>query len=260
MGENSLKVQLLTPCKFVIRSMHKAFLNFLPSPTSQHEVYMESRTAYALCKRLECDPKVIRFNFAVCELTLTIGTEKIKFKVKAVSEDPDGQLTAHWWSTAEVKAAIEDAVSAVENHGVPPKQTKARRKRSALGKSDAASISIISEWCKRHRVVLKVWSIYDLEHFELLTERLCQVLPFANPAIRDDGHKSDVYLQLVGKRSWTIAAILQARKEEEEPKVLAAVARLILEARLFTDLHVNDFSKATEVSVFHAFDAVEARS
>lgn len=257
MGEKNLEDTLLTPVPFSKRQNNVAFLCFVPSPTNSDEAVFEGRTAYALRTRLETSLSEIAFNFACAEQLLTEeGTDAIKFRPRAVSKGRDGTITVHWWDPDEVRKAIETAVkAATDDESLFPKP---RSKKPIKNRQSAATVTLISEWCKRHGFKLKVWSVYDLEHLDDEIEGLSQLVPYDNYAIKNPKTKHDLELHLATRRTWTIGGILQARKTQEEAYVLGAIASLVLDGTLYSDLRTHPLSKATEVSLYHPLPDVPA--
>jgi hypothetical protein len=54
-------------------------------------------------------------------------------------------------------------------------------------------------------------------------------------------------------RKCTIKSVVDAIEGEERERIMTAIAALVFDGRIFSDLCTNALSLATELSAFHAF-------
>lgn len=179
-------------------------------------VHMESMRRFELFVRLECDPNIRRLNMAVHEASAIDGEPPA-----AVSLDQNNRLTVHTF--AGVKGETEGQAT-------------------------------WESWCKQHGFLYLQWRPKDLFDQPILQSNRKALLRFVTRAdsLPDEVLKHSLLNELVRVRRATFAHMLRFGEARPRDEVQAAVADLLLDGDISSDIDEKPLSMGTMMEATHA--------
>jgi hypothetical protein len=223
----SLAATLLEP-QPLGKDTSKEFLFTRHSRKLKGRVYARTPAGYELFVRLESDPTVVRYNLLVPPVAvMTLDGDARDASPAAVGVDATGQLTVH--SFAEVAPATDDSGA------------KAMRSKGGL---DWAG------WATKRGWKHVLWTAEALtanpirqENLKRLLLHVCVEGAAPKPALQER-----LMEELKQVRTLTVHALRGKLPLEDSDAVMAAIAALILDGKVFSDIDESPFDSITRLS------------
>ena len=225
---------LLVPRSFK-RENWEAFLYTPYSRKLSRRAYLYTPLGYDLWVHLESDPRIKVFNERVPMVPLTIGGGKaIIAQPDAISVDHSGDATVH----------------------------EVVRNNQAVGQSETAErldlemASPWAVWANGQGLTYKQWlpselrqNTIQLENTKRLLRWVCRPGCVSSPMVEEA-----VITELKHRRVTTWNVLFRSLGHFEPNGLSSAIVALVLDGRIYSDLHKFYLSQVTELSAFHEFD------
>lgn len=219
--------ELLTAPRF----RRENFSSYLFAPFSrklQRRVYVYTDTGYDLWVRLESNPKVVRFNERVPKVPVALCNGKAtNASPQAISVDSEGIVTVHTIQN------VEESAKAATNSGIETSAWK--------------------DWAKAHGYQHINWEISALRKNPIELANLDRLLRFASVAgaIPKAELEQALIAELRSVRKMTFAKLVEQFPQADQDEVHAAVATLIIDQKIYSDIDRFRFSMTSELSAYH---------
>jgi hypothetical protein len=202
------------------RENYESFLYEPYSKKLRRRVFIYTHDGYKLWIRLESDPEVVRYNERPPKIPVPISANKAKeVAPRAISVGLDGIVSIHTFRAKDETSQPNWVGWAVENGF-------------------------------RH----VEWSTQKLEDKPPYLNNVAQLLRFSSrpDPITDFSLPSKLLECLKSYRKTTLHKLINQHPSSDPDEVMIAIATLILDRRIYSDIHKFPLSQITEISAYES--------
>lgn len=225
---------LLNPLPFK-REHFKTYL-FTPYSLKLHRhVYFYTEDGYDLWVHFESSLNVLQFNERVCAIPLSLSNRKaIVRSPMAASKDKTGRITVHTIARPEEPNS-----------------------------KSSFTISQISDawkgWCSTNEYDHQEWTKEKLRAQPLLLDNQKRLLRYTSKAgaIRNFSLEESLLRELKLCKKNTFSWLIRQFPSSDSDELKQSLAWLIMDQRIYSDIHIEPFTMLTEISAYHEFTQVQ---
>lgn len=230
---NNLRQQLLTPSSTFNREDYKAFLYTPYSRKLFRKVYVHTHLGYDLWARVEADKSVAKYNERPTQIEVAVNQEVVRLTPALATSHRDGTWALHfiWRDT-------DDCVDYHENF------------HRRFNEEERASIQ---QWSELNGCMLEIWNAKTLRQYpvrlsnlKLLLRYVCNTRKPISPKI-----KERLRTILKATRSCTVLHLTETACDFDSSFVEQAIAEMILDEEVFSDIDIYPFHYSSELSIHH---------
>lgn len=220
--------ELLVPQPFK-RGNYSAHLYAPYSYKLRRRAYIYGHLSYDVWVLLESNPEIKKYNERAPSIPIALNTGKAaNLSPSFISQTIAGQITLH-----NIVATNEIAIS---------KQTE---------------IDGWKNYCELRDFEQKTWTLASLLPNEYELANLKRLMRFASAMFvdKDLNLEKSILYEIKNHRKIVLFQVLQQFPKSDQESVKCALARLVFDKKIFTNIHLQPFYILTELSAHHEFPA-----
>ncbi|MFC7518844.1 hypothetical protein ACFQUU_27935 [Herbaspirillum sp. GCM10030257] len=230
--EHPLFAALKGPEKFS-RENRECHLYVTFSKKVRREIHLYSHARYDLWTELESNPEIDTFNEWPPQFPAACGDSIFYFRPSFITRGIDGTYQVHLIDSSEILT---------------------HRLETAKTASSSESIADpLAGWAIENQCTVVRWQISALRSNRLRLANLKQLMRFAcfpNRYVPTDVI-AEATAVLRHQRTVTVDFLIQSLRQFDESWVQAAIAALILDRKVHSDINRFAFNYSTQLSIFH---------